>query len=60
MLLAKNYGSVPDEWCHDAMRHNTENDTVAIIYSYSWCNTIPSRKWMHDNEITNVNGLSIK
>ena len=56
MLLAKNYGGVPDEWCHNPMRHNTENDTVAIIYSYSWCNSIPPRKWMHDINLKNNKG----
>ena len=58
MKLAKYNIDIPKYWEHDKLLRNKDGQTVAIILSSK--DIVPDEHWMHDVDIEDNNGNSIR
>ena len=58
MLLARKGLNIPEYWRHDPLLENNKGKTVGILYSSR--GIIPDNYWMHDIDIQDYYGISIR
>ena len=58
MALANKKMNIPEKWRHDPLLKNNEGKTVGIILSSQ--GIIPDDYWMHDIDMKDYNGNSIR